>query len=71
MIAFGMYEAATKNLWESSLYFSAGLAFVSIGMLMSERFKPYKKVLNIFSWVFILLAVFLFFYLLRTDRYVS
>ncbi|MEJ2005783.1 MAG: hypothetical protein P8X57_12670 [Cyclobacteriaceae bacterium] len=71
MIAFGFYEVSTANFWESSLYFSAGLAFISIGMLMSEQFVQYKKILNIASWVLIILAVFLFFYLLRTDQYVS
>ena len=69
MVLFGFYEVATGNAWESSLYFTAGLAFISIGMLMSESFSKYKKLLNIVSWVFIILAVFLFFYLLRTDQY--
>lgn len=70
MILFGLFEVYRGNFWESSLYFTAGLAFVSIGMLMSERFLPYKKILNVVSWVLILAAVLLFFFLLRTDQYV-
>jgi hypothetical protein len=71
MLLFGFYEVSTGNLWESSLYFTAGLAFISIGMLMSDKFEPYKKFLNIASWILIILAVLLFFYLLRTDQYVT
>jgi hypothetical protein len=71
MLLFGLYEVSTGNYWESSLYFTAGLAFISIGMLMSGKFERYKKFLNVASWVLIVMAVLLFFFLLRTDRYVS
>ena len=70
MVLFGIYQILAGNYWESSLYLTAGLAFISIGLLMSDSFPQYKKLLNIVSWVFIALAVFLFFFLLRTDQYV-
>ncbi len=70
MVLFGLYQVITGNYWESSLYLTAGLAFISIGLLMSDAFPRYRKLLNIVSWVLIILAVLLFFFLLRTDQYV-
>ena len=67
MIAFSFYQVYIADFWEASLYICAGLAFIVMGLLKNEVLPQYKNVLNIISWVLILLAVFLFLFLVRTD----
>ncbi|ELR69877.1 hypothetical protein C900_04580 [Fulvivirga imtechensis AK7] len=67
MVAFSFYQIYTADFWEASLYISAGLAFIVMGLLKNEVFPRQKKILNAVSWLLILLAVFLFLFLVRTD----
>lgn len=67
MLAFSFYQIYIKDFWEASMYATAGLAFITMGLIKEDVLPQYKKLLNIFSWIFILLAGFLFLFLVRTD----
>ena len=67
MILFSVFQILQNDFWEFALYLSAGLAFVTMGLITDDVFPRFRKFMNVISWVFILLAVFLFLFLLRTD----
>ncbi|UII34216.1 hypothetical protein LVD17_10380 [Fulvivirga ulvae] len=67
MLLFSFYQIYIKEYWEAAMYISAGLAFITMGLIKREALPKQKTLLNVFSWVFILLAVFLFLFLIRTD----
>ena len=67
MILFAIFQILKGDPWEFSLYLSAGLAFITMGLITDNVFPKARKVLNILSLIFILLAVLLFLFLLRTD----
>lgn len=67
MLLFSFYQIYIKEYWEASMYIAAGLAFITMGVIKNEVFPKQKTLLNALSWIFILLAVFLFLFLVRTD----
>ncbi len=67
MLVFSVWQIYRNDYWEFALYFCAGIAFVIMGLLTDDVFPRARKFLNIVSWVFIILAVLLFLFLLRTD----
>lgn len=67
MLAFACYQLYKNDYWEASLYISAGLAFTTMGLLKNEALPRYRPLLNVLSWIFILLAGFLLLFLVRTD----
>lgn len=67
MLTFAVYQMFVKEYWEAAMYMAAGLAFATMGLIKNGELPQYKGVLNILSWVFILLAGFLFLFLVRTD----
>lgn len=68
MLAFSGYQLYIQDVWEASLYIAAGLAFITMGLIKNEAFPKHHKLLTILSWVFILMAGFLFLFLVRTDE---
>jgi hypothetical protein len=67
MMAFSAYQLTLPNYWEFSLYFTAGLAFIVMGLIKDRTFEEHRKMLTIISWMLILLAGFLLLFLARTD----
>jgi len=67
MILFSVFQIIKQDYWEFALYACAGLAFISMGLLTDDVFPRQRKFLNVVSWIFILAAVFMFLFLLRTD----
>ncbi|MEQ8925655.1 MAG: hypothetical protein RLO81_07550 [Fulvivirga sp.] len=67
MLAFSLYQLTLPDYWEFSLYCSAGLAFLVMGLIKNNAFPQYKKLLTILSWGLIFLAAFLLLFLARTD----
>ena len=67
MIALSVYQVLKPDYWEFSLYLSAGLAFLVMGIQKNELFPQYNKVLTILSWILIFIAGFLLLFLARTD----
>lgn len=67
MIGFSLYQWSIGEPWEFALYMTAGLAFLSVAAIASKKFETQKKLLSVVSWILILGAVFLFFFLVRTD----
>lgn len=67
MLAVSIYQLTKSDFWEFSLYLSAGLAFLVMGIQKNQLFPQYNKVLTILSWVLIFLAGFLLLFLTRTD----
>ena len=69
IVAFGIYSMVRGETLEAAMYFSVGSGFSLIGILKDPRFYAYKKILNILSWVFVLVGVLLFIAVLRQDAY--
>ncbi len=67
MILFSVFQAVQQDYWEFAMYATAGLAFITMGLITDDVFPAQRKFMNVISWVFILAAVFLFLFLLRTD----
>ncbi len=67
MLVFSVYQLTLPDYWEFSLYFSAGLAFLVMGMIKNDLFPNHRRVLTIISWVMIFIAGFLLMFLARTD----
>ncbi len=70
LIGFGAYKSIQESsVLEPVLYACVGLGFVLMDAVKNQKFAPYKKLLTILSWVFILAGIFLFIALLRQDAY--
>lgn len=67
MIAFSIYQWSLPDYWEFALYFSAGLAFLVMGLIKNDVFPTQKRLMTILSWLFIIMAGFLLLFLARTD----
>lgn len=67
MISFAIYQAYVDELWEFALYATAGSAFVTMGLIKEEKYLVSKSFMTVLSWILIFGAVFLFFFLVRTD----
>lgn len=67
MLVFAAYQLVRADLWEFSLYLATGIAFLLTGLIRNNVFPGSYRLLNVLSWVFIGLAVFLFLFLVRTD----
>ncbi len=59
----GVYYITRSSWLESSLYVVAGLAFIVNALTSEPRLIRYKKQLSILSWVLIIAAGLLLFYL--------
>lgn len=70
LIALAAYKSVQEpQILEPVLYSCVGIGFILMDAVKNERFAPYKKVLSILSWVFVLAGLFLFIALLRQDAY--
>ncbi len=67
MLFFSLYQLAKPDFWEASLYLSAGLAFITMGLIKNNVFEKHKKSMTIISWTLIIIAGFLLLFLARTD----
>lgn len=67
MISFSIYQVYIKDIWEFALYATAGLAFLTMGLIKEEKYLVSKSFMTILSWILILGTVFIFFFLVRTD----
>lgn len=68
LAVFNLY--ASKWL-EGALYLTVGIAFPLMWAIRDGKIKSHVKFWNILSWVLVILALLLFFVLLRTDAYDS
>jgi hypothetical protein len=64
-IAFGAYQLYLPSYLEFSLYASAGAAFICNALVSEPRLHAHKKILVIITWMLIVAAAVLFFYLIR------
>lgn len=64
-IAVGIYQFYITEYLEFSMYLCAGTAFILNALINEPKFSAYKKPLITITWVFIVSATLLFFYLLR------
>jgi len=70
LLLFGGYEIYMKDYMEFAMYLAAGVAFISTALsMMPQVNEPLKKPLTVISWVTIAMAVFLFFYLVRSEAF--
>ncbi len=70
LVAFAAYKSVTgTEILEPVLYSSVGIGFILMDAVKNERFAPYKRILTILSWIFILAGVLLFIALIRQDAY--
>ncbi len=68
LAVFNFY--ATKWL-EGALYLSVGTAFPLMWAIRDGRIKENLKIWNALAWGLVILSLFLFFAVLRTDAYSS
>lgn len=68
LAAFNIYS--TRWL-EGALYLSVGLAFPLMWAIRDGKIKSNLKFWNALAWGLVILALFLFFAVLRTDAYSS
>ena len=69
-MAYAAYKSVTgAEILEPVLYSSVGIGFILMDAVKNERFAPYKRILTILSWIFVLAGVLLFIALLRNDAY--
>lgn len=69
-MALGAYFAtAGRGVLEPMLYATVGAGFVLMDAAKRPSLAPYKKLITILSWVFVLSGVLLFIALLRQDAY--
>ena len=66
LAAFNLY--AGKWL-EAALYFAVGTAFPLMWAIRDGKIKSHLKYWNILAWALVIIALFLFFAVLRTDAY--
>jgi hypothetical protein len=64
-IAVGVYQFYLSEFLEFSMYVCAGSAFVFNALVSEPALATYKKPLVIITWILIVAATLLFFYLLR------
>ncbi len=67
LLSFSLYQFFQREFVEFSMYLTAGLAFVVMGIIKDKLLPGYGRFLNILSWVLILMAGFLLLFLFRTD----
>jgi hypothetical protein len=67
MLFFSLYQLSKPDFWEATLYLSAGLAFISMGLIKDNVFEQHKKLLTIVSWALIIISGFMLLFLIRTD----
>jgi len=64
-IGFGVYQLYISEVLEFFLYACAGGAFISNALVSEPALHHYKKPIVIITWILIVSASLLFFYLLR------
>ena len=70
LIALAAYKSVQgPEILEPVLYTCVGIGFILMDAVKNEKLAPYKRILSILSWVFILAGLFLFIALLRQDAY--
>lgn len=67
LVAFSLYQLYRNELWEFALYSVTGAAFITMGLIKDKMFPRYSQLLNVLSWILILLSIFLLIFLIRTD----
>ena len=67
LLGFSVYQFFRTEYVEFSLYFTAGAAFITMGIIKDKLLVKYEKFLNILSWILIFTAGFLLLFLFRTD----
>lgn len=61
----GIYQLTIKDYLEFSLYAVAGTAFIVNALTSEPKLLSFKKLLVILTWILIVAAGLLFFYLLQ------
>lgn len=67
LVAFSLYQVTREEMWEFALYAVTGAAFITMGLIKDKMFPRYRALLQILSWILILLSLTLLFFLIRTD----
>ncbi|MGK7389299.1 MAG: hypothetical protein ACNS60_03085 [Candidatus Cyclobacteriaceae bacterium M2_1C_046] len=67
LVAFSIYQMYRNEPWEFALYSVTGAAFITMGLIKDKMFPRYRQLLNVLSWILILLSIFLLIFLIRTD----
>ena len=67
LAALAIYKLLAGNILESLTYITAGLAFVTMGLIKNKVMQKHSKFLNVASWILVLVAGFLLLVLFRSD----
>lgn len=66
-MAVGFYQAFQHHYLECTLYITAGLAFAVNALSLQPQLEKYKKMLGMVSWMLIIVAGVLFFYVVANK----
>ena len=67
LMALAGYKFLAGNILEFLTYFTARLAFVTMGLIKNKVLEKHSKFLNAVSWILVLAAGFLLLVLFRSD----
>ncbi|MBL3657764.1 hypothetical protein [Fulvivirga sediminis] len=68
MLLFAIYQIYRQDYWEFSLYITAGMAFIVMGLIKNKALPVgYSRLLNSVSWILIIMAGLLFLFLIQTE----
>ena len=64
-LGVGIYQLYKQDYLEASLYFLAGVAFISNTLTLEPKLFSYKRVLIPITWTLIIMTAILFLYLMQ------
>ena len=67
LIGLAVYQIIKNDILEFLTYTTAGLAFISMGLIKNKTFEKHHKSMNIISWILTLIAGVLLLTLFRND----
>jgi drug/metabolite transporter (DMT)-like permease len=66
-LALGIYRATGENKIQAVLFIVMGLGFACMGIMNKGYLPKYSKIINILSWVFVIIAALLFLYAIQVG----
>jgi len=66
-LALGIYRATGENTIQAVLFIIMGLGFACMGIINKGYLPRFTKVINILSWVFVVVAALLFLYAIQVG----
>ena len=66
-LALSIYRGIGEDYIQAALFLVMALGFSSMGVIKEGFFPQFNKILNILSWVFVVVAALLFLYAIQVG----